>query len=99
MKKSVKIILIAVACIAVFTAVCAIIVNTRPHMTAVDAAYIAMYDAGLTEEQVVKKQSDLKRTPFSMYYEVELYDSATEYDYRIDAVTGEILSFSFEPND
>lgn len=64
------------------------------------AKEIALSHAGLTEEQVqfvkVKRDYDDGRS----IYEVEFYgEGADEYDYEIDAITGEIVAFDSELHD
>ena len=58
-----------------------------------DAAFqAALEDAGLTSEEVRDIDIELDRTLTSARYEVDFEAGRTEYEYRIDAYTGEILS-------
>ena len=58
-----------------------------------DAAFqAALEDAGLTSEEVRDIDIELDRTLASARYEVDFEAGRTEYEYRIDAYTGEILS-------
>ena len=54
----------------------------------------ALEHAGLTEADVTFVHVKLDRDDGRLEYEVEFYKDNTEYDYDIDANTGEILSLS-----
>ena len=56
------------------------------------ALQAALEDAGLTAEEVTDVDIELERTVFSAWYEVDFESGRTEYEYRINAGTGEILS-------
>lgn len=58
-----------------------------------EAKKIALEHAGLTEADVTFVHVKLDRDDGRLEYEVEFYKDNTEYDYDIDANTGEILSF------
>ena len=70
--------------------------GTASAVTEDEARKTALTDAGVTEEQItgirVKKDHDDGR----QVYDVEFYSDNKEYDYEIDASTGEILSSDFE---
>ena len=70
--------------------------STASAVTEDEARKTALSDAGVTEEQItgirVKKDHDDGR----QVYDVEFYSDNKEYDYEIDASTGEILSSDFE---
>ena len=70
--------------------------GTASAVTEDEARKTALSDAGVTEEQItgirVKKDHDDGR----QVYDVEFYSDNKEYDYEIDASTGEILSSDFE---
>lgn len=57
-----------------------------------EALRIALEDAGLKATQVRNADVELNRSGRSEYYEVEFRKGSVEYEYRIDAYTGEILS-------
>lgn len=71
-------------------------VESTDGLTEAQAKEIALNHAGLTEDQVtslrVKQDRDNGRTE----YEIEFWVDSTEYDYEIDAATGEILKHSAE---
>lgn len=62
-------------------------------ITSEDAEAIALSHAGLTAEQIDRISSKLDPDDGILQYDVEIRVGQTEYDYEIDAVTGEILSF------
>ena len=61
------------------------------------AKEIALADAGMSSDQVTFLRSGLDYDDGRQIYDVEFYTSDyTEYDYEIDANTGEILSYDFD---
>ena len=57
-----------------------------------DAAFqIALTDAGLTADQVVDVDIETERDLRSAWYEVSFESGRTEYDYKINAYSGEII--------
>ena len=65
-----------------------------------DAALeIALKDAGLTKDAVDYSNSHLDYDDGRTEYEVEFRQGNTEYDYTIEAYTGEILERSSEVGD
>lgn len=60
------------------------------------AKEIAVNDAGLTEAEVQFSKAKLENDDGRVEYEVEFYAGNTEYEYKIDAVTGRITEFSSE---
>jgi uncharacterized membrane protein YkoI len=61
-----------------------------------EAKVIALEDAALNEDEVTFIRTKLERDDGRTVYEVEFYSTDTEYDYEIDAYTGEIVSFDSE---
>lgn len=57
-----------------------------------EALQIALTDAGLTKDQVVDVDIELERNLRSAWYEIDFESGRSEYEYRIDAYSGEILS-------
>ena len=57
-----------------------------------EALEIALTDAGLTKDQVVDIDIELERSAGSAWYEIDFESGRTEYEYKIDARSGEILS-------
>lgn len=61
------------------------------------AKEIALNHAGLTEDQVTFVRSRLDWEDGRQVYDVEFYTSDyKEYDYEIDATTGEVLSYDYD---
>ena len=52
----------------------------------------ALEDAGFTPDEVTDIDIEYEKTPSSAWYEVDFESSRTNYEYRIDAYTREILS-------
>ena len=61
------------------------------------AKEIALNHAGLTEDQVTFVRSRLDWEDGRQVYDVEFYTADyKEYDYEIDAATGEVLSYDYD---
>ena len=60
---------------------------------------IALEDAGLSESDVNVVRCGLDYDDGRTEYEIEFYKDRTEYDYTLDAFTGEILEKSIEEGD
>ena len=59
-----------------------------------DAALeIALADAGIEKNKAVDIDVELETDKYNKWYEVEFDSGSCEYDYRIQAETGEILTF------
>ena len=67
-------------------------------ITAQQAQEIALNHTGLTADQVTPLRCALDREDGRQVYDVEFYNSASyiEYDYEIDASSGDILSYDFD---
>ena len=62
-------------------------------MTGKDAALqAALTDAGLTADQAVGIDIELERDLRSAWYEIDFECGRTEYEYKVNAYSGEILS-------
>lgn len=55
------------------------------------ASQIALGDAGLTFAGVYDIDADFDRDRYGTWYDVDFHTHRGEYEYSIDAVTGEIL--------
>lgn len=66
--------------------------NLMAGITANDAKDAALKHAGLTESQVSDVDIDLDRDNGKLIYEVDFNSGNTEYDYDINAETGEVIS-------
>lgn len=66
-------------------------------ITKESAKKIALTHAGVSEENAQRFQSKLDWEDGRQVYEIEFDYGSLEYDYEIDAKTGEILQYSKEP--
>ena len=63
----------------------------------VDAAKaIALRNVGLTESDVVFVKAKLDRDDGKMMYDIKFYSGNAEYDYEIDAHTGNIIKLNYD---
>lgn len=67
-------------------------INLMAGITAKDAKLAALKHAGLDENQVSDVDVDLDRDNGKLIYEVDFNFGNTEYDYDIDAETGNVIS-------
>jgi uncharacterized membrane protein YkoI len=92
-KKTGKIAIAILSAVAL-TAALAVGVHAADKYIGKDAATdIALDHAELTTEDVLYSRTRLERDDGRIEYDVEFYCDGVEYDYEIDATTGEILSF------
>lgn len=61
-----------------------------------EAKKIALEHAGITEDGTTFIKVKLERDDGVQEYEIEFYTQDTEYDYNVDAVTGDIRSYDNE---
>lgn len=66
--------------------------NLMAGITAKDAKDAALRHAGLQESQISDVDVDLDRDNGRLIYEVDFNSGNTEYDYDINAETGEVIS-------
>lgn len=92
MKNIKKGILIVLVFAFVFTG-CGFIFGSKEKIGKDAAFEIALKDAKLTLEQVSDIDIELERSLFhSARYEIDFESGRTEYEYRINAYTGKIIS-------
>jgi uncharacterized membrane protein YkoI len=60
------------------------------------AKSIALEAAGIPESQAIFIKAYLDSDDGSVVYDVEFYSGSTEYDYEVDAVSGDIVAFDQE---
>ena len=65
-------------------------------ITAEEAKETALSHAQLTEEEVTFLRTELDMDDGRKIYEIEFYSGDTEYDYDIDASTGDIISYDHD---
>jgi len=61
-----------------------------------EARRIVLEHAGLTEDQVTFVTFEMDRGRCRTEYDLEFYAGSEEYDYEIDAYSGEVISYSAE---
>ena len=66
--------------------------NTAKKITADEAKNIALAHAKLAKKDVTFVKAELETDNNILIYDVDFYSGNVEYDYDIDAVTGEIIS-------
>ncbi len=62
-----------------------------------DAIAKAISHSGVSKEDVTFSKAELDRDDGMSVYEIEFYANGSEFDYEINAETGEIIKFSSEP--
>lgn len=67
--------------------------GTTPSITLDNAKTIALTDAGLDINSVKFTREELEHDNHTLVYELEFFAGTIEYDYEINANTGEIISF------
>ena len=69
--------------------------QSRADIGAGKAKTIALNHAGVSASNAVFLHAKLDYDDGRRTYEVEFYSGSKEYDYEIDAATGELLSYDF----
>ena len=69
------------------------------EITLAEAKKIALDHAGVKEEDAVFVKEKLDYDDGRKEYEIEFYSDNLEYDYEIDAITGDIISFDKDIED
>lgn len=71
--------------------------NTSTAYISVDEAKnIALSHAGFSLSEVTFSKTKLERDDGIMIYEIEFYKGRVEYEYEINALTGDIIEFDTE---
>lgn len=70
--------------------------NGTDYITTADAKTIVLENSGLSEEQIQFVRFHLDADGDSASYDIEFVSGTAEYDYKLNAVTGEILSMNCE---
>ena len=70
--------------------------GTENYITREQAEAIALQHAGLKELEVKFVKGSLSYDDGKAEYEIEFWKDHKEYDYEIDAVTGNILSYDYD---
>ena len=88
------IVIIAVAAVAVF-----FVMRGNAYIGKAAALESAYKDAGVTADEVIEKDAEFEKKGGKAWYDVEFETFTTEYDYTIDARTGDVLNGRSEPRD
>ena len=70
--------------------------SAKAYITAEEAKSAALTHAGVSESSVAQLEIEFDSEDGLMVYEVEFYANGAEYDYDINARTGEVVKFSRE---
>lgn len=70
--------------------------DSTEYIAQSDAESIALADAGLTADALAGSYGRLEYDDGRAVYDIEFWTADTEYDYEIDAVSGEILSMDYD---
>lgn len=70
-----------------------------PYIEEAKAKEAALAHAGLSESEVTFVKTNLNQDDGRVDYDVEFYSGNTEYDYEIDAQTGDIIEFDRDIDD
>ena len=62
-----------------------------------EAKKLAMSHANITEKDLSSIECKLELDGLSLIYDIEMKTKLMEYDYEIDAISGEIISFDIAP--
>lgn len=102
MKKTVKIIIIALIVILAVGAaisVVAVKLHNDKYISKAEALEIALTDAQLAASDIIKADAEFEKTNYSAWYDIDIETHANEYEYHINAVSGAIESSGKEVND
>lgn len=89
--KKVLIIVLAVLVLGLAIAGFVVFRNSAKYISKQAALDLAINDAGIDTRTIVETDVDFEKNPYSAVYEVEIETAGKDYEYVIDAVTGEIL--------
>jgi beta-lactamase regulating signal transducer with metallopeptidase domain len=70
--------------------------STAQYIGEAKAKSIALQHAGITEQQVTFLKVHLDSEHHAIVYDIEFYSGNTEYDYEIDAISGEIREYDHD---
>ena len=99
MKKKTAIIIAVVVVVVLIAAAVAVWYfgfHTSGRIGRAAAEQAALNDAGLTAAQVTGLESDFENEDGFKYYEVSFIYNAMEYEYAIDAASGQVLHMKSE---
>lgn len=98
MKKTIIIVAVIVALAIGAAAIYFFAIAPAQNYIGRDAAKAAaLEDMGISAEDTLRLDVDLEKDDGYTFYEVDFTYDKTEYEYSVDAVTGEILNIREEP--
>lgn len=71
-------------------------VDTSKYVTADEAKKAALEHAGFTADEVTELKAELDIDAFAAHYEVDFKCGGYEYEYKVDAESGAVISFEKE---
>lgn len=74
-------------------------INNQNKINLEQAKEIALKHANLTSDQIKFTKSEYDDDNGIYKYEIEFYENGIEYDYDVDAISGEIIGFDYEMKD
>ncbi len=84
--------ILVVLVLAIAISACGCVFGGNKKIGKEAALQIALEDAGLTSDEAVDIDIELEKSFSKVWYEVGFESGRAEYEYKIDAYTGEILS-------
>lgn len=98
MKKKILTVLIVILVLALLAAGFVIWRFNDKYISPKEAVQIAL-DVSSIDGQILREvDCDFEWSPYSAWYEIDIDIHGFEYDYSIDAVTGEVLHSSSRPD-
>ncbi len=94
--KGFKTAVLLVVVLALVVSVCGCGLGGSKKIGRTAALQAALDDAGLTRNEVTDIDIEFEKALSSAWYEVDFESGRTDYEYRIDAYTGEILSSAMD---
>ena len=98
MKKKILTVLIIILVLAVLLAGIGITIFNSKYISHKEAVKIALAESAIDGQNLRDVDWDFEWSPYSAWYEIDIDIHGYEYDYSIDAVTGEILHSSSKPD-
>lgn len=98
MKKKILTALVIVLVLAVLIAVIGIIVFNSKYIGPREAVEIALAESAVERQNLREVDCEFEWSPYSVWYDVSIDIHGFEYEYSIDAVTGEVLHASSKPD-
>ena len=84
--------ILVVLVLAIAISACGCVFGENKKIAKADALQIALEDAGLTSDEAMDIDIELEKSFSKVWYEVGFESGRVEYEYKIDAHSGEIIS-------